>query len=148
MELACLKKTVEVAFELLIFFFVLKQSWCNSYKDILKGCCFMVLRYGRLWKPKTWLGHFTSLGNHTKEDVSISRRVNILIPWWNLNKNICTERIAFTVFENAANTGPPDPLDPKPSFSMFTNKSLISITAFWPASVTAKCCWWTSLNQP
>ena len=55
----------------------------------------------------------TNLGNHKKQDFSMSRRVNIRIDQWEIDKNICSELMARTVLKMMFESGPPDPRKPE-----------------------------------
>ena len=48
------------------------------------------------------------------------RKVIVLIYKRDIDKHICTELMALTVFQVIFKNGPQTPLDPKPDFSRFT----------------------------
>ena len=68
---------------------------------IIKGLLLHWFLIRKLKKTNIRVKHVTDPENHKNEDASISRKVNILIYCWNIQKNICTELMAFYVFSRS-----------------------------------------------
>ena len=113
-------------------------------------CCFMclVLQYRgiiikslmqhwfgmrRLWMARIKVKHVTHPQHHNIEDIYVFRKVNILVYWRFLNKNISTDLLGFLIFRIVVKNRPADPKKTKPMFPRFANKSLLWHGIIWIA---------------